>query len=448
MKNILILGAGKSSTALIKYLLEKSGEENFTVTVADLSVDAAQKKIGVHPNAKAISLDINDAVRRGKAIGASSIVISMLPPDLHIIAARDCVNLRVSLVTASYVSDAIRALEPKAREAGVLLLNECGLDPGMDHMSAMKIIHQLKKEECTIESFKSFTGGLIAPESNTNPWGYKFTWNPRNVILAGQGTAQYLENGKQKFIPYSRLFNQPAKIFIDGYGLFDGYANRNSLAYCEHYGLQNIKTLLRGTLRNIDFCKAWNVFVQLGLTDDTFQIFNTENLRWQELTAAFIPDAITGSSLRQRVAKLCQLEEQDPALDKVEWTGILSDLPVGLHHGSPARMLQTLLESKWELEENDKDMIIMHHDFGYKTKSGADGRLESSLVIKGTDSTMTAMAKTVGLPLGIAALNLLNKNIKLTGVSIPVHQEIYIPILKELEKHGINFTEKESVSSV
>ncbi len=254
MKNILLLGAGKSSAALIRFLLNESEKESLTLTIADLSADAALKKAGNHPNAKAIALDINDTVRRMKAIQSSDIVISLLPPDLHILAAKDCLEAGRHLITASYVSDAIKLLDESAQEKNIVLMNECGLDPGIDHMSAMKLIHRIKDEGGEIESFRSYTGGLIAPESNNNPWGYKFTWNPRNVILAGKEGAVFLENGREKKLSCYEVFDQAETIHIDEYGNFDAYANRNSGTYIEPYGLQGVKTLLRGTLRNEGFC--------------------------------------------------------------------------------------------------------------------------------------------------------------------------------------------------
>lgn len=444
MKNILLLGAGKSSAALIKFLLSESRKENLTLTIADLSADAAMKKAGNHQHAKAIALDINDAVRRMRAIQSADIVISLLPPDLHILAANDCLEAGRNLITASYVSDAIKALDEKAQEKNILLMNECGLDPGIDHMSAMKLIHQIKEDGGVIESFRSYTGGLIAPESNNNPWGYKFTWNPRNVILAGKEGAVYLFNGKEKKLSYYDVFDQAETISIDEYGMLDAYANRNSESYIEPYGLHGVKTLLRGTLRNHGFSKAWKILVKIGLTNDESIIEADGKMTWAELISRLLPPDTGSNTIRKKVAVFCGLDEKDESLDKVQWTGVFDDTPLPFAKATAARNLQHLLEQKWKLEESDKDMIVMHHEIIYKDKSGKPAKKVSSLVVKGEDSNLTAMAKTVGLPLGITAMLILKKEISLKGVQIPVMPEVYNPVLTELENHGIVFQEAAS----
>lgn len=447
MKNILLLGAGRSASVLIKYLLDNSANESWNLTVADFSVDLAEAKTKNHTRARAISFDIKNEAQRTNEIDKADIVISLLPPDLHILAAIDCIRFKKNLITASYVSEQVKKLNADATASGVLLLNEMGLDPGIDHMSAMQVIDHLKSENAKLLSFKSYTGGLVAPESNDNPWGYKFTWNPRNVILAGQGTAKFIDDGKYRYIPYSRLFSQIEKIEIEGMGLFDGYANRDSLAYRYHYNVENIPTLLRGTLRNNGFCEAWNVFVQLGLTDDSFVIENSKQLSYAQLTEAFIPGNTTGNDLKSKVAMLCGMDVNSEALKKVEWTGIFSDNKIKLENATPAQILQNLLQAKWVMKENDKDMIVMQHQFEYREEKNTGQekqKLISSLVVKGENSEMTAMAKTVGLPMGIAAKLILNGKTKLKGVKIPVMKELYEPVLKELENYGIIFKEKRS----
>lgn len=448
MKNILLLGAGKSSAALIKFLLNKSASENLTLTIADLSADAAMKKAGNHPNAIAIALDIHDAVRRMRAIQASDIVISLLPPELHVLAAGDCVKAGRHLITASYLSDAIRALDEIAKEKNIILMNECGLDPGIDHMSAMKLIHQIKKEGGEIVSFRSFAGGLVAPECNNNPWGYKFTWNPRNVVLAGQEGAVYLENGKEKKLSYYEVFDNAQTLDLGQYGTFDAYANRNSETYREPYGLQQIKTLMRGTLRNRGFCKAWKILIKLGITDDRHLIESDGSLTWAQLVSKNIPSEITGKSLIDKVAEFCGLHQNDEALQKVKWLGIFEDIVLPFQKATAARCLQHLLEQKWKLEPDDKDMVVMHHEIIYTDRQGKTAKRQSSLVVKGDDHNLTAMAKTVGLPLGIMAMLILKNKISLKGVQIPVMPEVYMPVLAELEKNDIVFHEEESLLPV
>lgn len=432
MKNILLLGAGKSSHVLIKYLLNNAASGNWQVTVADISLEAAQSNVGSHPGGKAMALDINNEAQREAAIRGADLVISLLPPALHLFAAKDCLRFKKHLVTASYVSPEMKALHPDAVKNGLIFLNECGLDPGIDHMSAMKIIDSIHEEGGKVMEFRSYTGGLIAPESNNNPWGYKFTWNPRNVILAGQGTAKYLLDGKIKEVPYKELFLHTEKISVSHIGTLEGYPNRDSLSYISLYGLEDIATMLRGTLRYEGFCKAWNVFVQLGYTDDSLRIPDSAGLTYA---------ALTGRLLQKNSSVRKLLESGSDVKQKIEWCGILSNEKVPLDNATPAQILQNLLEKKWKLEEGDKDMIVMQHRFNVQIPNSKFQKIISSLVVKGDNEVDTAMAKTVGLPLGIAAKLILGGKIKSTGVIIPVQKEIYEPVLEELKKYKIIFEE-------
>lgn len=439
MKQILVIGAGRSSIYLIEYLLNKSTQYDWKITVGDVDIQLAQSKINNHPNGKAIAFDINNAKQREEEILKSDIVISMLPAFMHGDVAKDCVRLGKHMATASYVSETMQELDQEAKNKGIILLNEIGLDPGIDHASALKIIDELKEKGCNIHTFKSFCGGLVAPESNDNPWGYKFSWNPRNVILAGQGTAQYLENGKMKFLPYNRIYTQTETIEVNGYGKFDAYANRDSVGYREIYGLQNSKTMLRGTLRMPGYCKAWNAFVKLGLTDDTWKIHDSDKLNWAKLIDAFLPEG--KESLENRLQKFLGADVDDEVMSKLKWLGIFEELPIKLVNASPAQILQSLLEEKWKLKSGDKDMIVMQHYFGY-TEDQKEKAIVSSLVVKGDSESHTAMAKTVGLPLAITVKNILTGKLNCKGVCIPSTPEIYIPLLEELKEFGIEFDER------
>ncbi|MFL5754351.1 MAG: saccharopine dehydrogenase family protein [Bacteroidia bacterium] len=440
MKKIFIIGAGRSSSSLIKYLLDHSAEHNWQITVGDVNPDSAKAKIEGYANARAIAFDMNDEKQREEQISDSDIVISMLPAFLHVDVAKDCVRLKKHMATASYVSDAMRELDAEAKKNGTILLNEAGLDPGIDHASAMKAIDEIKHKGGKITSFKSYCGGLVAPESNDNPWGYKFSWNPRNVILAGQGTAQFQENGKLKFIPYNRLFTQTDTIEVDGYGSYDAYANRDSIGYKEPYGLQDIKTMLRGTLRMPGYCKAWNVFVKLGLTDDSYKIHEADKLNYTQLLEAFLPEG--SESMKEKLQKFMADEMDAEVMRKLEWLELFDNKPITLKEGSPAQLLQDLLEKKWLLKEHDKDMIVMQHQFEY-ILNGKTHKLNSSLVVKGEDQVHTAMAKTVGLPLAIIVRMILTGSLQLSGVQIPTHKMIYEPLLTELERFDVKFVEKE-----
>ncbi len=438
MIKILVIGAGRSSSSLIGYLLKQAPVHNWQVTVADSNLATAQARVKNSPHGEAVTFDVNNEAEREAFIKANDFVISMLPANMHGEVAHDCVRLGRHLATASYVSNDMRELNAEARSKGLLLLNEIGLDPGIDHASAMKIIHELQEKGATITSFKSYCGGLVAPESNDNPWGYKFSWNPRNVVLAGQSTAQYLHNGEIKFIPYNRLFNQIETIVVDGYGKFDAYANRDSIGYKEPYGLSNIKTLLRGTLREEGYCKAWNVFVKLGLTDDTSKIHDTSKMTYTDLLNSFLPSG--SGTVKERLKQFVGFGWSRDIEEKMEYLELFSNKKIKLNEGTPAQLLQSLLEEKWKLKHGDKDMIVMQHLFEY-TLNGKNHQLNSSLVVIGDNEDHTAMAKTVGLPLAITVKNFLTGKFKLSGVQIPIVKEIYEPLLKELEEYQIVFTE-------
>lgn len=440
MKKVLVIGAGRSASSLINYLLSRSEAKQWEITVGDVSLELVQQKIAGFPAARGICLDIHNEEQRVAEIQRADLVISMLPAFLHMGVARDCVRFGKHLATASYVSKEMAALDEEAKAKGVILLNEIGLDPGIDHASAMKVIDEFHAEGYTLESFKSFCGGLVAPESNDNPWGYKFSWNPRNVILAGQGTAQYIENGLYKYIPYNRLFLQTDEVEVAGYGKFDAYANRDSLSYRKSYGIEGIPTMLRGTLRMPGYCKAWNVFVKLGLTDDTYAIEASAEMTWNQLLSAYLPDG--NQSNREKLAAFMGADADAKTLEMIEWLGVFSDRKIKVKGGTPAQILQELLEEKWKLKEADKDMIVMQHQFEFKNAKGIK-KVRSSLVVKGDDQVHTAMAKTVGLPLAIASRLILEEKILARGVMIPVSKEIYRPVLEELESLGISFVEKE-----
>jgi len=442
MKKILVIGAGRSSTSLITYLLNNSEKENWKIKVGDISLDLAQQKTANHKNATAIVFDINNEQQREGEIQQADLVISMLPAFLHMSVAQDCIRYKKHMATASYVSKEMAALHQEAQAEGVILLNEMGLDPGIDHASAMKIIDEIHEAGGELTSFKSYCGGLVAPEYNDNPWGYKFSWNPRNVVLAGQGTAQFIDHGAYKYIPYNRLFTQIETIEVEGHGKFEGYANRDSLSYRKIYHIDAIPTMLRGTLRMPGFCKAWNVFVKLGLTEDTFKIEASEKLTYAELLLAYLPKG--NKTLKEKLIAFMGTEMDQETWDKIEWLGITSDRKINLSNATPAQLLQDLLEEKWKLQEEDKDMIVMQHLISYKNAKRETKHITSSLVVTGDDTLHTAMAKTVGTPLAIASKLILQNKISARGVVIPTTKEIYEPVLKELENFGVKFKEKEN----
>ena len=416
MKRVLLLGVGRSTHTLIKYLVDYSKKLNIHIFLAD------QKKNDfiapyIHNNSCTfISLDINHPPSRKKIISNSDIVISMLPPRFHFMVAKDCVELQKNLITASYVSEDIAKLDAPAKKANIIILNEMGLDPGIDHLSAMDIIDSLKEKGAVINIFKSFCGGLIAPESDNNPWNYKFTWNPKNVVLAGQAGASYLKKGAIKTLKYDEIFSNIEKVTIPNYGEFESYANRDSLHYKNKYNLIDAHTIVRGTLRKAGFSAAWNVFVQLGMTsEDSVQKINKD--------------------------KFCQYLKRLNNADidkKMDYLDLFNDELLNSDYQNPAQYLLEVLRKKWSLDANDKDMIVMQHKFEYFLDNEKHN-LKLSMVVKGYDSIQTGMAKTVGLPVFFACKLLLEEKLQLKGVRIPIYPEIYKPILQQLYQEGIQF---------
>jgi len=441
MRKILIIGAGRSASSLIKYLLDKSESENLLLTIADLSEALANKKTGNHKNARAISFDVCNDEQRKQEIQQADIVISMLPAHLHIEVAKDCIFYKKSMITASYISEEMKSLDSQAKENQIVLMNEIGLDPGIDHMSAMKIMDEIKSIGGKIILFESFCGGLVAPESDTNLWNYKFTWNPRNVVVAGQGgAAKFIQEGTYKYIPYHKLFRRTEFLEVEGFGRFEAYANRDSLKYREIYGLQNAETCYRGTIRRVGFSKAWDVFVQLGMTDDTYILDDSEHMSNRDFVNLFLPYHPT-DSVEIKLRHQLKIDQDDVIWDKLLELDLFSKSVVtGLKNATPAQMLEKILSYKWTLQPEDKDMIVMYHKIGYEI-NGEQKQIDSTMVCLGDDQTYTAMAKTVGLPVAIATLKILNGEIKTTGVQLPISKEVYLPILKELEQYGVVFKE-------
>jgi saccharopine dehydrogenase-like NADP-dependent oxidoreductase len=441
-KAILVLGAGRSSAVLIEYLANACHERQWKFAVGDYSLEAARKMTEGLPPTSVILFDINDSVSASKTIAQYDVIVSLVPAHLHHLVAELCVKHGKHLITASYVGAEMKAYDAAAREKGLLFLNECGLDPGIDHMSAMQVINKIKSKGGKMISFESFTGGLISPETDPeNPWRYKFTWNSRNVVMAGQSTAKYLENKEFKYIPYQQLFQRLTSVHVPGLGDYEGYANRDSLKYISAYGLDSVHTMLRGTLRNKGFCSAWNALVQLGCCDDTFQLDGLKSMSHAQFLQSFLPSG--KQSLRQRIASQLRLSENAIELTMFEWVGLFSDEPVGLERGTPAQALEHILNKKWKLAPNDKDQIVMWHRFVYESENKSK-EIQATLVATGDDSVKTAMAKTVGLPLAIAAKLLAEGKIAARGVVIPTLAEVYEPILAELAMLGVELTEREA----
>ena len=497
MKHILLFGAGKSATVLIDYLKQLATTYQYRVTVADGNLANAQSKVGEHELVKAIGVNVETATERKKLVNEADVVISLLPPSLHYLVALDCIEFSKHLLTASYIDDKIHALKNEIENKGLLFLCEMGLDPGIDHMSAMQLIHRIKAVGGHIHSFKSHCGGLVAPESDDNPWHYKISWNPRNVVLAGKSGAIYKENGETITSKYEELFLSGKIVNINDEMVFAYYPNRDSLSYIPIYSLEDTNTFIRTTLRHPDFCFGWKNIIDLRLTDETSE-YDTDNMTLSQFFKlhfeknncnAWLNEMLTtrltfAKELMDNLAQLMEAEEElnvqgkatDESIMLVDEAGKLNSLHVDdvknkaaailsskMHEAnltlkqliflgldsndlinkgkcSAADVLQFILENKLALQSTDKDMVVMMHEIEYEA-NGTNNYIKSSLVVKGEDNLHTAMAKTVGLPLGIAAKLILDGSLTTTGLHIPINQDIYNPVLKELEKHGIKFEE-------
>ncbi len=442
MKNILLLGAGLSSSSIIRYLLNHSDELDLELVVVDQSEELILSKTKGHPRSKALTINALDAEARKPLIVASDLVISMLPARFHAEIALDCIKYKKNLITPSYISDEIKAMDGDAKAAGIIIMNEIGVDPGIDHMSAMAIIDKVKAEGGKMHSFKSFCGGLVAQEYDNNPWHYKFTWNPRNVVLAGQGGAScFIEENQYKYIPYRRLFKRLDHVSIEGFGEFEAYANRDSLKYRSIYGLDEIPTIYRGTFRRPGYSDAWSQMIDLGLTDDNYTMDQSEKLTPRQFLNAFLPYH-PNRSVEDKLKDFLG-EDRSNMFEKFKFLDFFTDAaPMGIENASPAQLLQEILVRKLSLEEGDKDMLVMYHEFVYDL-NGERHRITSHMVNIGEDKTYTSMSNTVGLPVAICAKMILQNKITLKGVQMPIMHEVYEPILKELDELGISFAEKE-----
>jgi len=422
MKSIVLFGAGKSATCLIDYLTGVCAEKNWILTIADADAEAMRKKLVPSSFVRSVQVNVESSEERNLLIKNADLVISLLPPALHILIAKDCLFNHKNLLTASYVDEEIRKLAPAVVDKKLLFLCEMGLDPGIDHMSAMQIIHKIQQNGGTIDSFLSHTGGLVAPESDDNPWHYKISWNPANVVKAGSSGAVYKENGKIKKQSYETLFEHTGMAEIDPMGKFAWYPNRDSLSYIPVYGLESARNFIRTTLRHPDYCFGWKNLVKSGLTDDLH----------------LIPHVVKTISEWSRPL-LVYVDDSNRYL--YEQLGLFQNEPLPDSACTSAKILQTLIERNWKMKESDKDMILMLHEFEY-FRDNRKYSLRSSLIVKGENALRTAMAKTVGLPLGIAAKLILEGRMTISGLHIPIIREIYEPVLEELILEGIHFREE------
>jgi len=432
MKRILVFGAGRSAYFTIQYLLAHAAEKNWSVTIADSLQINLDSVIHEFPGAKTIIADVSHTESRQELIKKQDIVISLLPASFHIFIATDCVAYNVHLITPSYISPELALLNNEAIDKKIIILNEIGLDPGIDHMSTMNLVHRLKEEGAIINSYKSYCGGLIAKDDHDNPWRYKISWNPYNITRSGHDGGLSLLNSNFHYVSYSRLYNEIEVVEVEGEN-FESYYNRNSIMYIEKYGLQEAKTFLRGTLRYPGFCKKWDTLVKLGITNDNVTIENESDISWENYLNGFLP-------ANKKNAFDAYVNNDPEVIEGFNW--LMNNAGnVELKTATPAENLQKLLEKKWALNPNDKDRVVLVHEIEYE-KDGKQSRLKSWMDLEGNDSKRTAMAKTVGLPLALAAELIADDKIKTYGVILPTLKEVYVPLLTALAKEGIGFKEE------
>ncbi len=439
MYTILIAGAGKSSSFLINYFLTHSNRNKWKIIVADGDAAAITEKLNGHENGEMAVIDITNAAEREPLVKRADIVVSLMPAHLHIHLAKDCLKHKKNLITSSYISDEMKEMDAAVKEAGLMFMCEMGLDPGIDHMSANALIHSIHKVSGVITSFKSMCGGLIAPESDNNPWHYKFTWNPRNVVIAGLGGAKYLNKGKITEVPYDRMFEHNKRLNIDGAGSLAWYPNRDSLRYLDLYDVPEIKTFIRATLRHPDFCHGWQALLLMGLTsqEDYFETSGHTYASWLKMKTGYK----NSISISRHIANTLMIDENDKMMGMLQWLGLFEEKPLQAGRYSSADVLLSLLLEKWSMAPEDKDMVVMQHEIEYERR-GATVKVSSSMIIKGEDREHSAMAKTVGLPMAILAKMVLTNRIKPpVGVLLPNMVSVYRPLLVEMAHHGVIFNE-------
>lgn len=445
MKQILVLGAGKSSPFLIRYLLERAGAEDWFVTVGDVDVETAKARVGGHPNGTAVAFDVNDAGLRDTLIGKANIVVNMLAPSFQPLVAWDCVNHGSHMISASYRDTEMKDLDRDAIRKDVLLLSEMGLDPGIDHMSAMLLIDRLRDDGGVIRAFRSYGAGLPAPDEPSNPLRYVITWNPRNVVMAAEKGAQYLERGKIKLVPHHKVFHHTWDVEVEGVGALEAYPNRDSLGYMETFGVTDVHTMIRGTLRYPGWSETWAQIVALGLPNESLHVPGLQQKSYRDIVEMFLP-LVDGPSVEQRVARYLQISPTGRIMENLRWLGLFSSNKVTSGGDTAASVLVGLLSEKLALPAGGRDMVLLRHelDVEYPDRGGAMERVTSTMIEYGEPGGMTAMAKTVGLPLALAVELVLKGELPITGSHLPTHPSIVHRVSSALEGHGIRFVERRS----
>lgn len=443
MKHILILGAGQSAPFMISYLLDNAEKNDWFITVGDKDPALAKAAIKRHPRGNGIGFDVNDSEMRWKHVEKADVLINFLPPNFQYLLALSCIEKGTHMITASYQDEHMPDLDREAHSKGILILNEMGLDPGIDHMSAMSLIQSVQNRGGKITVFKSYGSGLPAPECSTNPLGYVITWNPRNVVMAGEHGAQYLYKGRIKILPHHEVFQRTWPIELDGVGKMEAYPNRDSLQYRSLFGLEDVHTMIRGTLRYPGWSELWMQLVRLGLPNEYIRIPNMHNLTYREFVEMFLPLHVSSANLEHRVANFLNISPTGAIIQKMDWLGLFSDEVITCQGNTAAKVLEDLLRKKLKLPENARDMVAIVHELEAEfPDDNIASKISSTFVHYGQPGGYTAIAQTVGLPAALAAELLLTDRLPITGCQIPTHPAIFPPVLTALENMGYTFKEK------
>ncbi len=445
MKKILVLGAGKSSPYLISYLLDQAEKYDWFVTVADMDINLAKSRLRGSSRGAAIKFDVNDSDIRSAQIEKADVVVNMLAPRFQHLVALTCVRKGKHMISVSYEDRRMRELAPDAERKGVLMLTEIGLDPGIDHMSATQMIHKIRSKGGLIKSFESYGGGLPAPDTLSNPMKYVISWNPRNVVMAGESGAQYLKDGKIKIIPYHNVFQSTWPMEVPGIGLMEVYPNRDSLGYRDKYGFTDADTVIRGTIRFPGWCETWAQIQRLGLPNEMLRIPDLENTTYAQLTEMLLPPSDgSEASVDQRVARFLGINPTGAIMEKMRWLGLFSNEKIGVKVETAAEVMTHLLSDKLRLHDDAHDMVILMHKMiaEYPDENNRKEEITSTMIHYGEKAGFTSMAKSVGLPAALVAKLLLLDKLPLSGCHIPTHPMIYEPVMKELEVEGFAFSEQ------
>jgi len=443
MKTILVLGAGKSAPYLISYLLENAQTYDWNVVVADQDLETAKSRLQGHSRGRAIKFNVTDGDARDSEISKSDVVVNMLAPRFQHMVGLTCARLGVHMISVSYQDKRMRELETDAKRKNILMLTEIGLDPGIDHMSATQIIHQIRDKGGVVKSFESYGGGLPSPDTISNPFKYVISWNPRNVVMAGEKGAQFLENGKIKIIPYHNVFRRTWHVDVPGLGQMEAYPNRDSLIYQQQYGFEHADTVVRGTIRYPGWCEVWFQIVRLGLANELLYIPDLKNKTYAELTEMFLPRSGLGSEhLDRRAARFLRISPTGNIIEKMRWLGLFSDEIIGLDVETSAEVMTHILSEKLKLCDDARDMVVLYHEIiaDYKEEKRQE-KIKSTMIHYGEKAGFTSMAKSVGLPAALVVKLLLTGKLSLTGCHMPTHPDIYVPVMKELEDEGFKFNE-------